>query len=1524
MLPPDSHHPLTEYEQMPDTSGDDVFIFPASFAQKRLWFLDRWEPGVYNIPLSVGLVGQMNLQAMEQALRDVVQRHEALRTTFKMIDGNLAQIIAPHTSFRMPLVELQDFSPDIRLIKMRRLVKEDLRKPFDLLNGPLIRATMLKLEEHYHAMLLTMHHIVSDAWSMEIFFREVTTLYTAYATGQPYALPELPIQYVDYAAWQQEWLQGEVQEKLMSYWSQQLAHVPVLQLPLDHPRPVTQSFRGSARTIVLPNELSRSLRALSKREHVTLFMVLLAAFKTLLFRYTGQSDIVVGTPIAGRNDRKLEGLIGCFINTLALRTDLSGNPTFRELLLRVREVALDAYAHQDLPFEKLVEELEPDRDLSRNPLTQVMFALQNIPRGQVSMFGLTLTPLKLDSETSMLKADTRQLSMQQNLFVDDEPALFDLDLTMWEKGDELLGELKFNTDIFDVSTIDRLQSHFITLLEAIVTDAGQCIADLPLLSASEYQQQIVEWNATQKSFPLDQSYCQLFEAQVARTPDAVAVRCEGEQLTYRELQERAGWLAGHLSACGVGPESLVALLADRSLAFLTAMLAVFKAGGAYLPLDPHHPVARLRQVLTHSGCSLILSTRTFAASLEEVCGQIAVADRPQLLMLEDVQSIALQEKQTATRPLLPHQLAYVIYTSGSTGAPKGVMVEQEGMLNHLYAKIEALHLTASDRVAQTASQCFDISVWQFLAALLVGGQVHILPDDVAHDPARLLDQVERRQLSIVETVPSLLRAIIEIEEASGITSADLGGLRWMIPTGEALPPELCRRWLRLYPTVPLLNAYGPTECSDDVTHYEIDEPPAETVVVTPIGRAVPNLQLYVLDKGLRPVPIGVSGELYVGGIGVGRGYVHDPLRTAEAFVPDPFSAVPGSRLYRTGDLARYGAPGELEFLGRMDHQVKLRGYRIELGEIEAALNQHPCVRDCVVLAREDIPGNQRLVAYIVPAQEQALLLEELQRSLKETLPEYMVPSAFVMLDALPLTPNGKLDRRALPVPNQLLLTSDAEYVAPRTSIEKKLAAIWSEILGVQQIGIHDDFFALGGHSLLTVRLITQIEKQFRKRLPLEAIFQGRTIESLAELLRHSTAVSPWSPVVDASVPSVDLRAEAVLDLSICPEIWPGDLTAEPTAIFLTGATGFLGTFLLAELLNQTKADIYCLVRAANEEEGKKKLHSVLKAASLWQPAFDSRIKAVAGDLSLPLFGLSATDFDELSRKLDVIYHNGAMVNTIYPYQELKATNVFGTQEIIRLTAQSKVKRLHYISTLSVFAHKGSERVLHIREQEAIDEYAEHLRGGYDQSKWVAEKLVTIARSRGLPVVIYRPGRITGHSQTGVWRPDDLLCRMIKGCIQLGSSPVLIFDEKMEMTPVDYVSRAIVALSRRKASFGQAFHLFNPAQMSVKDMVIWANDSGYPLQQLPYNVWLEQLNSTLDSGVENSLAPVAALLFPIREMDEVELVQPTEIVFDIRNASVGLSGTPVRCPPGDARLFKTYLSYMVQSGFLPAPKAGIAF
>jgi fengycin family lipopeptide synthetase B len=1083
---------------------------PLSFAQQRLWFLNQLIPNntAYNIFTAVRLRGPLHVRTLERCFNEVIRRHEALRTSLAIVDSQPAQLIAAALALAIPLVNLCRVVAAEQDALVHHLASQEAQTPFDLARSPLVRATLLLLGERDHVLLLTMHHAISDGWSMGILIRELAVLYEAFSSGKPSPLPELSIQYADYAVWQREWLQGDVLKEQVAYWKQHLAGAPtVLDLPANRPRPPMQTLTGATEVFSLPEDLTAALRALSLAEEATLFNILLAAFNILLCRYTGQEHILLGSPIANRNRAEIEGLIGFFVNTVVLHTDLSGNPTFRELLGRVREATLGAYAHPDLPFEILVDQLQRERDLSRSPLFQVMFVL-NVPIEILATSDLALNVLETENGR----------------------AQFDLTLFVSEMEQELLGSLEYNTALFDAATIARLAGHYRLLLEDIAAHPARRISDLSLLTEAERRQLEETWNATEVGSRLEHCFRDLFAAQVARTPDAIAAVCDDTRLTYSCLCQQASRLAARLIAQGIGPEVLVAVLSRRDLDFLTAVLAIFATGGAYLPLDPRLPAQRLRQVLQQSQSRQVLCAGDMLEVLSDVLEGLPDHVRPQVLVLAPAYQLEPPATSLAAYSA-PRNLAYVIYTSGSTGVPKGAMLEQRGMINHLYAKIRDLQLTGADILAQTASQSFDISVWQFLAALLVGGQVQIYPDEIAFDPKRLLERLARDQVTIVETVPSLLGLMLEVVERAVPAERGLAALRWLMPTGEVLPPGLARRWLCAFPHAPIINAYGPTECSDDVAHYPFAELAATVEARIPIGRPVANTRLYILDTQLRLVPVGVAGELYVGGVGVGRGYLHGPDKTAQAFIPDPFCREDGgwkiedgsadaaekrssirhppssTRLYRTGDLARWRADGTIDFLGRIDQQVKLRGFRIELGEIENVLSQHPAVREAIISPQVMDPnaGTQRLIAYVVVHQATALSVGELRQFLQQHLPNYMIPSGFVFLDALPLTPSGKIDRRNLTNREGVQIERDNIYMAPRTSQEAILAQVWAQVLGVARVGIHDNFFEIGGDSLLALQLVTRARQAGVEITPRQLFTHQTIAELVAELDMPSPA-----------------------------------------------------------------------------------------------------------------------------------------------------------------------------------------------------------------------------------------------------------------------------------------------------------------------------------------------------------------------------------------------------------------------------------
>lgn len=1051
---------------------------PLSFAQQRLWVLTQLEPdgASYNVPIALRLSGTLDAAALERSINELVRRHEVLRTTVSLSDGQPVQTVTPVSTMSVSLVALDHLSGSEQEAIVMRLATAEAQRPFELAYGPMLRVTLLKLGAEEHVLLLTMHHIVSDAWSSHILVREMAELYIAQVQGRPASLTDLPVQYADFSIWQRQWLSGARLDRQLEYWKERLAGgLEPLNLPMDHARPPVQTSRGASLTLSLSPELTSAMTELSRREGVTLFMTLLAGLYALLFWYTGRTDLIVGSPIANRTRSEIEGLIGFFVNTLALRVDLSGRQTIRELLALVRQGCLGAYTHQDVPFEKVVEVLQPVRDVSYSPIFQVMFELQNAPVSELNIPGLHIKNVDVESLT----------------------AKFDLTLTLSETDQGLTASMEYNTDLFSADRVMRMLHHYALILQDMAARPDASIEELRLLSSDEEHHLLADWNKG-PSLPVpDRSVSQLFEAQAAKTPDSVAAVWLDRRVTYRELNRRANRVAHALRLEGVGPEKAVALLGARDLDFPAMLLGILKAGGIYLPLDPGHPAHRSAHMLGESRARVLLTTEAYRQHVKQLTKGDAENRQPVLLTMEEIQS-SVEQDGNPDVPWHPAQTVYIIYTSGSTGMPKGAMVAHRGMLNHLWGKVSTLRLTAADVIAQTASQCFDISVWQFLAPLLCGGCVCIVPDEIAHDPVRLLRHVEAADVTILETVPALLQGMLDPRSVSDHPDPELTRLRMVLPTGEALSGSLCRRWLARHPSIPLVNAYGPAECADDVALHKIIESSDEQTAFMPVGKPVPNLELYVLSPSLAPLPVGVVGELCVAGAGVGRGYLLNSAKTAEVFVPHPFAKEPGSRLYRTGDMAHHLPNGVIQFIGRMDHQVKVRGIRIELGEIEAQLLAHLDVDEAVVVTSEDARGDKRLIAYVAgPVSSDAL-----REFLRGRLPDSMVPPVFVVLESLPRNANGKLDRRSLPVPVDRDLQQT--FVAPRTEMEARFAREWAEVLGLPQVGIHDNFFDLGGHSLTAVQLISRIQRMIGNPIALLDLFQAPTIEGFAQRISDQT------------------------------------------------------------------------------------------------------------------------------------------------------------------------------------------------------------------------------------------------------------------------------------------------------------------------------------------------------------------------------------------------------------------------------------
>jgi amino acid adenylation domain-containing protein len=1070
-----------------ETSGgatEEVFVFPASSAQQRLWLIDQLEPdrSTYNIPLVFRLAGPLDVRALEASLDYLHERHETLRTVFDVRDGAPVQVIRPPEHAVLPVIDLSALDESARTAEVARLMAEEGGRPFDLRTGPVLRATLLALAEHEHILMLTAHHIAVDGWSLGILQRELSAAYAAYASGSVPALPELPIQYADFTQWQRERISGPADEEQINYWKSQLRQpLPVLDVPVDRPRARAERHIADRVPVEVPVDVSDALTAFARDAEATSFMALMAVYHVLIHRYSGQQDVIVGAPIAGRTRRETEGLIGFFVNTLALRVDFSAAPTFRQLLASVRTTVLGAMANQDVPFEKIVEVIQPKRDRTRNPVFQTLFSLQDLgTEGALSLPGIKTTKLLGTRET----------------------AKWEMQLLMNTTSRGFRGQLEFDADLFDRETAEQLARHFVNLVRSAVAEPDRPIGELSLLSDAERHALVTDWNATEMPYPENALIHELFEEQVERTPNADAITFAGETIDYATLDARANALAQRLIALGVGPDERVAIFMDRSIHVIVAVIAILKAGGAYLPIDPAYPPARARYMLENADVRAVLTMRAMADRVPPHSAATLVVD-------ELAPSSA--PERARVRPT-PDQLAYILYTSGSTGNPKGVAMPHRPLVNLLSWQIRDSFRGKPLRTLQFSALSFDVLYLEIFATLCTGGVLVLLDEVTRRNPEALFDvlvneRIERLYLPFV--------ALQGLADAALLRSADErnASLRQFNTAGEQLriTPSI-RAWLNRMPGCLMVNQYGPTE-THVVTALTLAGTPDEWEELPTIGRPIDNTTVYLLDQHLEPVPRGVTGEVYLGGVMVARGYLGSPERTAERFLTDPFSSVPGARMYRSGDLARYRPNGEIEYLGRADGQIKLRGFRIELGEVESVIARSPLVAACSVAVREDT-GQKRLVAYVVLARDVPDAGSALRTLCKSELPEFMVPSAFVFLPVLPLTPSGKVDRRSLPAPEDDAVDGDGRrFKAPRTPLEHEIAQIWERLLPGQRIGIYDDFFECGGHSLLAVQMLAEIQRARGRRVPLAWLFESTTVVALAARLTAEVVATKEPPVV---------------------------------------------------------------------------------------------------------------------------------------------------------------------------------------------------------------------------------------------------------------------------------------------------------------------------------------------------------------------------------------------------------------------------
>ncbi|MBV1946660.1 non-ribosomal peptide synthetase [Streptomyces sp. BV129] len=1437
-------------------------VLPLSYAQRRLWFLHRLDgpSATYNIPFAVRLDGPLDRAALRAALDDVVARHSALRTVFPADGEGPRQHITEPGAATVPFT-VRDTDEG----RLGAAVAEAAAESIDIERELPLRATLLRLAADSHTLVLVVHHIAADGSSLAPLARDLGIAYRARVDGEAPGWTVPPVDHVDHALWQRALLGDEsdpssVLSGQLDHWRQALGGLPeLIDLPWDRPRPAVPQHIGATHDFSLDADTARRIADLARTSGCSVFMVLQAALSLLLSRHGAGEDIPLGTAVAGRTDEAATDLVGFFVNTLVLRTDLSGDPTFRELLDRVKEFDLSAYTHQDLPFERLVELLNPARSQSHHPLFQTMLVLQNHgPAAPVELPGLTVSPVPAELDV----------------------AKFDLSFTFTETRDDsgapgaMRAAVDYATELFDAATVHALGERLVRLLTAVTTDPDRPLRAYDVLTDTD-RTRVTAWG-TGPEADLPESVPALFRRRVRDTPDAPAVRDATTTLTYRELDALADSVAARLTARGIGPEDRVAVALPRTRELLVTLLGVLKAGAAYVPLDPDYPARRLTHMVEDSRPRLLLTTPEVRERLPELpVPHVHVGD-----LTADRAPAPLGDPD-------PAHPAYVIYTSGSTGLPKGVVVTHRGVGALARTHAERLRVGPGDRVLHVASVSFDAAFWEMCMGLFTGACLEIDERDALLPGPALADTVRERGVTHLTLPPAALAVMPPGSLPEGTTIA---------LAGEACPPHLVHTWAR---DRHLVNAYGPTEttvCATMSAFQHADGPLAPDRTV-PIGVPVDGTRVHVLDDRLAPVPPGVAGELYVSGASLARGYHERAALTATRFVADPFDRA-GGRMYRTGDLARWTADGELVYVSRVDDQVKLRGFRIELGEIEAALTALPGIAAACATVREDRPGDRRLVAYTVAEEgRQAPDAAELRARLAESLPDHMVPAACVPLDALPLTPNGKTDRQALPAPER---TATGEHTAPRTDLERELCAAFAETLGVPRVGVEDDFFALGGHSLLAVTLAQRIEERCGRRLSLRELFAAPTVAGVARLLDRTPREQGYGG-------GLDLAAEVRLAPDITATV---RRSARPASRpLLTGASGFLGAFLLRDLVESTDGPVDCLVRAEDPRRAAERLRANLEHYGLWQPRYETLVNPVPGDLAAPGLGLTPEDRAALVRRLGAVLHNGARVNFAAGYGDLRAPNVAGTEELLRLLADSASPGMHYISTTSVFAPATGPDPVVITEATPTGPAAA-LPDGYARSKWVAEGLVGLARERGLPVTVHRPGRISGDTVTGACQDRDLLWQLIKGCLQAGAVPDLPYGST-DWVPVDHVSRAVVALAGSAQTGGEVHHFTNPDAPDLGRVFEAAARLGHEPATVPVQEWQARVAADPDNAAQLFLG------------DEPQTRHETmdRRRFDSHQTAKAVGALGVHQPPLTDEVLTRYLTWFHRTGFLPAPTKG---
>jgi amino acid adenylation domain-containing protein/thioester reductase-like protein len=1450
-------------------------LYRLSPIQKGMLFhvLSTPGSGVYFQQFTTAYDEGLDPDAFAAAWQHLLDRHPVLRTSFLWEDlEEPVQVVHRRVELEIERLDWRDRDSGEQRQGIAALAAADQHRGFDLMRPPLLRLSLVRVGERSWRVIWSYHHLLLDGWSAGLAMGEVAAVYRAILEGGTAALPPRR-PFKDYILW----LQRQDPAAAEPYWRRALAG-------FRQPTPlVVDAVPGpdlgyELRFTSLSADLTDRLKAFARRHRLTLSTVVHGAWALLLARYSGEDDVVFGSTVSGRPPALpgVESMIGCFINTLPVRVEAAPETALLPWLQRLQKGLIELRQHEQTPLLDIL-------------------GWADVPR-QLPLFESIL----------VFKSFTAQAAFAMSHSGVFQRTNYPLTLAVAPEA-ELTLRLGFEPGRFPVDAVLRMLSHLETLLAGMPESPDRPLRTLPLLPAAQRAQVLAEWNDTQTSPSRPRGLHQPFEEQARRRPEAPALFFADEVWTYGELNRRANRLAHRLRALDLAPGAPVGVYLERSCEMVRAVLAILKAGGAYVPLETTWPPERVRYILASQGIRHVVTELERAALLH------TMPSLPRLAHIVCTEPLADLPETDLPAGGAPESMAYIIFTSGSTGRPKGVMVTHRPAVHLIDWVNRRFSVGPTDRLLFVTALSFDLSVYDIFGTLAAGASLRIASQPELDDPEALAGILQKEPITFWDSAPAALNRLVPYFPAP--LSASRPALRLVFLSGDWIPVPLPDRVREAFPGARVLALGGATEATVWSNCYPVGgvDPSWPSI---PYGRPIDDARYHVLDAAWEPCPIGVAGDLYIGGdLCLSTGYAGEPTLTAQQYLPAAVGDEPGARLYRTGDRARYLPDGNLEFLGRLDTQVKVRGFRIELGEIEAVLAAHPAVREAVVVVREDHPGDQRLVAYVAfdegseANDGNEISAADLREHLLTRLPEVMVPGFFVPVSSWPLTPNGKLDRRALPAPEQARRSEADSRLAPRTASERIIAEIWRQVLAVDEVGVEDDFHDLGGHSLLLVQMIGKVREQLGRELPLAYLLPHRTVASLAEAVDEGLRQPPL-PETPADREAA-LRADAVLAPELTPSApWPGAL--DPRAIFLTGGTGFLGAYLLAELLRQSAATIFCLVRAADPPAGLAKLRRELESYGLWEPAFAPRVTAVPGDLSRPLLGLSEEDFERLSTSVEAIYHNGAVVDFLVPYGALREANVLGTIEVLRLACRGAAKPLHYVSTLGVLDSAAYALAGVARENDPLADCA-GLGGGYAQSKWVAEMLVRSARDRGLPVSIYRPGTISGDSRNGQANLKDFANSLIKGCIQLGAVPRA--EAAVNLAPVDFVGRAVVWLSRRRESLGRTFHLVNPQPVAAPVLFEWIRDAGYPLDELPPEVWREMLLRRLGDGEENALAPFLPLFEAAANRAMRGAQGPvSEIRYDSGQTFLALARGPVLCPPVED-LLEPYFAYFIRSGFL---------